>query len=448
MGSPFTPCPGTWKRRSFLRAGAAALGGLSLADLLRLEAAAPPSSPKSVIVLWLWGGASHMETFDLKPSAPSEFRGDFRPIRTNVPGLDICEHLPRLARLGDKFALLRSLHHNSPGHVNSTHTMLTGYPGALVEGGDFKPQYPFIWSVANKMLGQRSPGLPPYVALPYMRYQGAAYLGRPHEPLQIGADPSAANYTPPDISLAVADRPRFTERMNLAQRFDRMRCDVDQSGTMDAMDGFQRRAADILTSGAARNAFHLSREDARVRDCYGRHPVGQRCLLGRRLIEAGTRIVSIDFPCVPGQKAFSWDDHASVWNIFEQMRIRLPVLDQVVSALIDDLATRGLADDTLLIATGEMSHTPRLNYFNGQPGREHWAQSMSLLLAGGGLRMGQAIGATNSTGEEPRVRPITPTDFQATLYQWFGIPLDTRFTDHAGRPVHILPDGRPLEELL
>ena len=443
-------CPGTLNRRSFLRAGFTALGGLSLANLLRLEAHAqtPRRCPKSVIVLWLWGGASHMETFDLKPDAPSEYRGDFSPIRTNVPGLEISEHLPRLARLGDKFALIRSLHHNSPGHVNSTHTMLSGYPGALVERGDFKPHYPFIWSVAGKMLGERAAGLPPYVTLPYMRYQGAAYLGRQYEPLQLGADPSAAGYAPPDIALAVADRPRFAERQNLLQRFDNVRRDLDQSGAMAALDGFNQRAAGILTSSAARNAFDLNQEDPRVRDRYGRHPVGQRCLLARRLVEAGTRIVSIDFPCVPGQKAFSWDDHASVWNIFEQMRIRLPMLDQVVSALIDDLHTRGLANDTLLVVTGEMSHTPRLNYFNGQPGREHWAQSMSLLLAGGGLRMGQAIGATNSKGEEPRVRPITPLDFQATLYRWFGVPLETRFNDHSGRPISILPEGRPIEELV
>ena len=178
MSVPTPRCPGTVNRRAFLRAGATALGGLSLANLLRLEAQAARSSLKSVIVLWLWGGASHMETFDLKPNAPREYRGDFDPICTNVPGLEICEHLPRLAGLGDKFALIRALHHNSPGHVNSTHTVLTGYPGALVEGSGFKPDYPFIWSVAGKMLGERATGLPPYVTLPYMRYQGAAYLGR------------------------------------------------------------------------------------------------------------------------------------------------------------------------------------------------------------------------------------------------------------------------------
>jgi len=456
MSLPAARCPGTLSRRSFLHAGAAALGGLSLAQLLRLgtaqaaEASAPgrPTSPKSIIILWLWGGASHMETFDLKPDAPGEYRGDFRPIRTNVPGLDICEHLPRLARLGDKFALLRSLHHHSPGHVNSTHTLLSAYPGDLVEGGDYKPRHPFIWSVANRLLGERASGLPPYIGMPYIRYQGAAYLGRQYEPLQIAADPSATNYQPPDISLSVADRPRFGERAHLLERFDTVRRELDQSGTMEAMDGFNRRAAEILTSSRARDAFDLGREDPRIRDRYGRHPVGQRCLLARRLIEAGTRIVSIDFPCVPGQKAFSWDDHASVWNIFEQMRIRLPMLDQVVSALIEDLHERGLANDTLLLVTGEMSHTPRLNYHNGQPGREHWAQSMSLLLAGGGMRMGQAVGSTNSRGEEPRTRPVTPNDFQATLYRWLGIPLETRFLDHAGRPVHIVPEVRVIEELV
>jgi hypothetical protein len=230
MPRPTPPrCAGTLSRRSFLHTGAAALGGLSLANLLRLEAQAPrPTSPKSVIVLWLWGGASHMETFDLKPDAPSEYRGDFRPIHTNVPGLDISEHLPRLARLGDKFALIRSLHHNSPGHVNSTHTLLSAYPGDLVEGGDYKPRYPFIWSVANKMLGECRAGLPQYVAMPYLRYQGAAYLGRQHEPLLMSADPSAANYQPPDISLAAADRPRFVQRAELLHQFDSVRRDLDQ----------------------------------------------------------------------------------------------------------------------------------------------------------------------------------------------------------------------------
>jgi hypothetical protein len=290
--------------------------------------------------------------------------------------------------------------------------------------------------------------VPPYVALPRTRYHGAAYLGAGLEPLVVSSDANQPDFRPPPLVVETAERPRFAERMNLLRQFDTLRRDLDTGRSMEALDVFQREAAELLTSDAARRAFDIHQEPARIRDRYGRHEVGQRCLLARRLIEAGVRIVTVDFPCVPGQKAFSWDDHASVWNIFEQMRIRLPVLDQVVSALVEDLYTRGLQDDVLLLVMGEMSHTPRLNYHDGQPGREHWAQSMSVFLAGGGLRMGQAIGATNSRGDEPRERPLTPNDLQATLYQYLGIPLTTHFPDHSGRPVPLLPRGEPIRELL
>jgi hypothetical protein len=437
-------------RRAFLRSGLVGLCSLGLPDLLRLEAAAPNrsrTSPKSILVLWLWGGPSHMETFDLKPDAPAEYRGDFRPIRTNVPGIQICEHLPRLARQADKFALIRSLHHDSPGHINSTHTLLTGYPGELVEAPPYRPRHPDVWAVATKVLGPRAPGLPPFVALPRTRYNGAAYLGAGLEPLTVTADPNRPDYRPPRLVVEPAERPRFGERLDLLRQFDALRRDLDASGQMEGLDAFQREAVGLLTSDAARRAFDIEREEPRVRERYGRHEVGQRCLLARRLVEAGVRIVTVDFPCVPGQRAFSWDDHASVWNIFEQMRIRLPVLDQVVSALVEDLHLRGLQDDVLLLVMGEMSHTPRLNHVNGQPGREHWARSMSVFLSGGGLRMGQVVGATNSRGEEPRERPLTPNDLQATLYRYLGVPLETQFTDHAGRPIPLLPRGRPIHEL-
>jgi hypothetical protein len=427
------------------------LGSLTLADLLRLEAQASPGratpNHKSILVLWLWGGPSHMETFDLKPAAPAEFRGDFRPIRTNVPGMEICEHLPKLARLADKFALIRSLHHDSPGHVNSTHTVWTGYPGELVESPPFKPKYPDIWAVANKVQGERVAGIPPFVALPYIRYQGAAYLGAGLDPLMVAADPSAAEFQVPNLSLAAGKRPRFRQRLNLLGHFDRLRRDLDSSGAMGSLDTFRGKAVSLLTSDAARKAFDIHKEPEKVRDRYGRHAVGQRCLLARRLIEAGTRIVSVDFPSVAGQKAFSWDDHASVWNIFEQMKIRLPVLDQVVTALIQDISDRGMEKDVLLVVMGEMSHTPKLSNFKGQPGREHWSRSMSVLLAGGGLAMGQVVGSTNSRGEEPRDRPVTPADLLATWYQYLGVPLDTHFKDFSGRPTPILPGGRSIQEL-
>lgn len=444
-------CPGTLSRRAFVHLGLAGLGSWGLADLLRLESLAAgraSSSPKSILVLWLWGGPSHMETFDLKPDAPAEYRGDFTPIRTNVPAIFISEQLPRLARLADKFALVRSLHHDSPGHINSTHTMLSAYPGDLVETPPYRPRHPDVWSVANKLLGPRTPGIPPYIAMPRTRYSGAAYLGSGLEPLTLTGDPSQPDFRPPQLTIDDALRPRFGERLELLHQFDAMRQDIDRSGQRQAMDEFQQEAARILTSPAARHAFAIDQEHPRLRDRYGRHEIGQRCLLARRLIEAGARIVTVDFPCVPGQKAFSWDDHASVWNIFEQMRIRLPVLDQVVAALVEDLHERGLDQDVLLLVMGEMSHTPRLSNFNGQPGREHWARSMSVFLSGGGMPMGQAIGSTNSHGEEPRDRPLTPNDFQATLYRYLGIPLTTQFTDLTGRPVALLPQGTPIRELV
>jgi hypothetical protein len=289
--------------------------------------------------------------------------------------------------------------------------------------------------------------MPAFVAMPRTRYNGAAYLGNGLEPLIVGGDPSLPGFEGPRLAIDLAERSRFGDRQNLLRQFDQWRRDLDGSGQMAAMDVFRQEAADILTSTAARKAFDIHDEDPRVRDRYGRHVIGQRCLLARRLVEAGARIVTVDFPCLPGQKAFSWDDHASVWNIFEQMKIRLPVLDQVVSALVEDIHARGLDDDVLLLVMGEMSHTPRLNYFNGQPGREHWARSMSVFLSGGGMPMAQAIGATNHKGEEPRERPLTPTDLQATLYRFLGISHERHFTDHTGRPIPLLPSGEPIREL-
>jgi hypothetical protein len=255
-------------------------------------------------------------------------------------------------------------------------------------------------------------------------------------------------FRPPQLTIDETLRPRFRDRLDLLRQFDAMRHGIDATGQTQAMDQFQHEAARVLTNDAARRAFDIDKEDARTRDRYGRHEVGQRCLLARRLIEAGARIVTVDFPCVPGQRAFSWDDHASVWNIFEQMRIRLPVLDQVASALVEDIHQRGMQDDVLLLVMGEMSHTPRLSNFNGQPGREHWARSMSIFLSGGGMPMGQTIGSTNARGEEPRDRPVTPNDFQATLYRYLGVPLNTQFTDLSGRPIALLPSGTPIRELM
>ncbi|MBX9789151.1 MAG: DUF1501 domain-containing protein [Pirellulales bacterium] len=445
-------CRGTLDRRAFVRSGLVGLSSLGLSDLLACEthaaaAGLPIAGDKALLVVWLWGGPSHMETFDLKPLAPAEYRGEFRPIATNVPGIEISEHLPRLAARADKFSLIRSCHHDSPGHVNSTHTMLTSYPGELVEAPPFRPQYPDVWAVTNQVLGERAEGMPPHIVLPTMRYNGSAYLGQHLEPLVVAGDPNEPSFAMPNLTAAPDLRTRIDSRLGLLKAFDRLRRDIDHANQFATLDRCQQKAAALLTSDCVARAFDINQEDAATRDRYGRNVIGQRCLLARRLIEAGARIVSVDFPNVPGQKAFSWDDHASVWNIFKEMRHRLPVLDQVVAALIDDLASRNLSDEVLLVVMGEMSHTPRLSDFNGQPGREHWGNTMSLLLSGGGLRMGQVVGATNRKGDEVIERPVTPGDVLATWYHALGIPLDRQFTDYAGRPTPILREGQPIEEL-
>jgi len=445
-------CPGTLPRRGVLRAGGAALAGLSLGELLRAESSPPPGRParppKSLIVLWLWGGISHMETFDLKPHAPSEYRGEFTPIPTVVPGLDISEHLPQLAQCADRFALLRSVTHDSTGHVNSTHTVLTGYPGEPVELAPFLPRHPDLWSVASKYTPRDPGGAPAHVALPRVRYNGSAYLGGGLDPFLVTADPNSPEFSVPNLALTGVSQDRFSARLSLQRQFDQFQRQADQRRLMDSLDANDQAAVALLTGNRVRQAFDLSHEATATRDRYGRHAVGQQCLLARRLVEAGVRIVSIDFPCVPGQKAFSWDDHASVWNIFEQMRIRLPVLDQVVSALVTDLHARGLAEDVLFLVTGEMSHTPRLSNHQGQPGREHWGKTMTVFASGGGLRMGQAIGSSGPKGDEPVERPLVPNDLLATWYRHLGVPLDLQPRDFGGRPTPLLPDGRPIAELL
>ncbi len=452
LAGPVQRCAGTLGRRAFLRTSLVGLSSWGLADLLRAQSAAAtnggtPGAAKSIIVLWLWGGPSHMDTFDLKPLAPSEFRGQFRPIATAAPGLEICEHLPRLAALGDRFSLIRSLHHDSPGHANSSHTLLTGYPGELVETPPYAPKHPDWFSVAQRVIGPPSERVAPFVAMPRVRYLGSAYLGPGFAPLVVAADPSAPEFKVPNLSVTTEQQTQIARRRGLAEQLDRFRSDLDQHGIGKALDGFQSRAAEILTSSAMQRAFDLNQEPGELRDRYGRHELGQRCLLARRLVEAGCPLVSIDFPCVPGQKAFSWDDHASVWNIFEEMQIRLPVLDQVVSALIEDLFARSLDRDVLLVVMGEMSHTPRLSNFKGQPGREHWGRAMSVLVSGGGLRMGEVVGATSPKGEEPSQRPVSPNDLLATWYRHLGVPLETSFPDFQGRPTPILPGGAPIAEL-
>jgi len=450
----FTP-PRAWSppRRAFLRASLTGFSALGLSDLLRLQgavAAEDSGSTKgpSMIVVWLWGGPSHMETFDMKPDAPEQYRGLFNPIPTNVPGIEICEKLPKLAQVADKYVLVRSISHGSPGHVNSTHTVLTGYLGDLVETPPYEPKYPFVFNAANKILPELRPGMPQWVALPELRYEGGGGLGRAYGPFRVAADPNAPEFRVPELMLDAARRERLSGRSRLLAAFDEARRGMDQLAAAESFDDYQQQALDVLTSDAAHQAFDMASEDPSLRDRYGRNVIGQRCLLARRLVEAGVRLVTVDFPCVPGQKAFSWDDHASVWNIFEQMEIRLPVFDQAISALIGDVYARGMDKDTLIVVMGEMGRTPKISDHNGQPGREHWGTAMTALMAGGGMPTGQVVGSTTSKGEYPKDRPLTPGDLLATWYRHLGIDPSRTFDDLTGRPVPLLPQGEPIRELI
>ena len=459
-------CQGPVTRRSFLEAGSLFFGGLVLSDLLRLRArasetaGAPEPEATSVILLWLPGGPPHMETYDLKPDAPAEFRGEFRPISTVVPGLDICEHLPRHARIADKFTIVRSVAHEFADHGGGHKRFLTGRAPASPVG--FVNDAPMVGSIVAKMRERRDIGLPNYVAgtdpgrsgVDVFSF-GAAYLGQATTPFTVAGDPSGPSFKVENLSVAPEFAHRLDDRVRLREGFDRLRRSLDQSGSMEAMDEFDRRALALLTSTKARDAFDLSREDPRLRDRYGRHAWGQRALLARRLVEAGCSFVTmvLENPVPSGQTMppgiiYNWDSHAVNGHLFDDARYRLPIYDQAVTALVEDLHARGLDRKVLLIVTGEFGRTPRLSTANGRPGRDHWPDAMSMLLSGGGMRTGQVVGSTNSRGEHPKDRPLTPNDLWATMYRHLGIDPELAFPDHGGRPMPILPFGTPIPELL
>ena len=444
-------CPGPVGRRDLLRAGFLGLGGLSLSDLLRVRTAAAPSTTPDTacIFIWLGGGPSQFETYDLKPDAPAEYRGEFRPIRTNVPGIDVCEHLPMQATVADKFSLIRSCSHVSAGHENGTQHFLTGRVPSRQT--DKTSELPDIGAVYKRVHPLARQPVPSYVSVHChgFEYGGVGHLGQACKPFDMPTDPSHPNFRVHSFSVGGdKELALLHDRMALRESFDRTRRELDASGLMTAMDRFDQEALRMLTSHDAQRAFEIWREDPRVRDRYGRHRAGQEFLLARRLVEHGVGFVTVDFRAVEGQLAHTWDDHPTGWNMFEQMRLRLPTFDQALSALIADLHERGLDQRVLLVACGEFGRTPRIAISDGRPGRDHYPNTMSILVSGGGMRMGQVIGSTSSKGEEPKDRPLTPADFLATVYQFLGINPRLEFTDASGRPIAILPNGEPIRELI
>jgi hypothetical protein len=422
-------------RRNFLKVGALGVGGLTLGDLLALKARGAVSavSPtRSVIMVYLNGGPSHMDLYDLKPEAPVEYRGEFKPIRTNVAGMDISELLPLQAKIADKLAIIRNMKFQQEGHTAPE--LYTGF---------LKGNRPAIGSVVSKLRQDAGihGALPPNVYLGDANHVGLpGYLGKAHESYIPG--PKAANLGPArDLSLD-----RLDDRRNLLRSFDSVRRDVDDArGSMAGMDAFTAQALEMITTSKARDAFDLSRESEKVRERYGK---GTEYLLARRLVEAGVPVVTLtpQNHNVPAKCNGQWDHHD---HIFECLRVVAPQLDRSIHALVTDLHDRGLDKDVAVVIWGEMGRTPRVGTQRGTTGgRDHWPQSGFALMAGGGFTTGQVIGATDARGERPKGEPYTPQNVLATLYHHLGIDPATTLNDLTGRPISLLDDRRKIEELV
>jgi uncharacterized protein (DUF1501 family) len=459
---------GATSRREFLRAGLAGFGSLALPGLLRLRAAAgavTSTERTAVIIVWLRGGCSHLDTYDPKPLAGSEYTGPFATLATRTPGVHLTELLPRQAQLSDKFALLRSMAHTGGGHPAGSLQLLSGDADAADK---LVPVYPDLMSVAHYLRSGGARALPNYVGVnPITRYDnftiaGPAYLGPSYEPFVVTGDPSAPGFKVPNVGLAdPAQEGRLRARIGLRQSFDNFRRTLDSSGVMRAMDEFEVQAMNLLTSAEAAAAFDLAREQPAVRERYGLHQWGQQCLMARRLVEAGVEIVTTVFDGPLCGRVANWDDHAVNHHVFEALRFRAPYFDQAVSALIEDIYTRGLDKRVLVVVTGEFGRTPRISHVASsgggvasgeagtvQPGRDHWPQANSMIFAGGGIRTGQVIGATDRRGEEVVERRVGPHDFLATIYRHLGIDYKhVTIEDRTGRPPPIVTHGEAIGEL-
>ncbi len=454
-------CAGPLSRREMLQAGALALGGVTVADVLSaksLAASAQTTQPDtSVIFIWLPGGPAHMETYDLKPNAPSDYRGLYRPIATNVPGIDVCEKLPLHAKVADKYALIRSCAHNFADHGGGHKRFLTGRDPN--EPAGFVNDHPMVGSMVAKLRENTQRGLPNYIAGTDGGRQGidvfsfgSSYLGPSTHPFMVVGDPSESKFQVENVGLQPGLEKRLDDRISLLRGFDRMDGKIDRKGSMDAIGTFHDRAVNFVTNEQARHAFDLTKEAAEVRERYGMHRYGQRCLMARRLVEAGASWVTmvLENPGnLPPETCYNWDSHAVNCNMYTDYDLKLPMYDQAITALVEDLYARGLDKKVLLVVTGEFGRTPRVEHYNGRPGRDHWPQAMSMLVSGGGLKMGQIVGSTNSKGEHPKDRPLTPNDLWATVFRHIGVdPLHTSFADHSGRPMPVLPYGNVIHELV
>lgn len=429
------------KRRRFLQIGGMSAFGLSLPDLLRAEQQSPAGrSKRSVILIWMHGGPSQLDTFDMKPLAPAEVRGPWKPMPSSLPGLDVCELLPEHAKIMHHCSVIRSFSHNNGDHWAAAHWMLTGRLGA--NGSNRKPQQPSMGAVASHLLGPTQPGSLASVNMNDggFGYHGGAWLGVDYNPFRYGefsyGNEAGRLPTGDHKSFSLVDglsEKRLMNRVQLQQQLDGLRRRIDRSSEFDAFDAVGQQALDIVLSGRVRKAFDLADEDPKLRERYG-PGWGEQALLARRLIQAGVRFVSLN--------TGYFDDHGNIENALNN---KLPRHDKCVGVLIQDLAERGMLDDTLVVTAGEFGHTPRINK---NAGRDHWPLAQSILFAGGGFRHGQVIGSTNDKAEHPTSRKIGVEDFCATVYHSLGLRIDDAITDLSGRPTHLVPGGEVPREMI
>lgn len=482
-------CPGPagsqpWSRRDVLRAGALGLGGWGLAELWAARAWAETAArgqsnsatlsdsaqqaaaaqlsgglvpgagrARACIFLFMWGGPSQLDTFDLKPQAPAEVRGEFQPIATSVPGLTICEHFEQLATRAHHLAVIRSLSHNDPAHLSSGHATLTGHRAPVLKSDAEPPSQrdtPHIGSVISRL---RPPGgsLPSFVTMPWLAYHPAApggqapgqhggWLGKRYDPFLIGGDPNQADFRIGELSLPeTISLERLTARRQLLSSIDAQRAQLDSIAAAAELNDFQQRAFDMLARPSARQAFDLSQEPDEVRERYGRNIHGQCVLLARRLVEHGVPLVSVNWH---NDGRNFWDTHGD--NFRRLKNDLIPPADRALSALLDDLEARGLLEETLVVWVGEFGRRPQITASNA--GREHWPWCYSGLLAGGGIRGGAVYGASDSQAAYPAESPCTPLDYAATIYEALGIPSQIKLPDRLGRPLGVC-EGQPLAAL-
>ncbi len=439
-------------RRDFLRVGALSAGavGLNLADIARIQGAAK-SDDINCILLFLVGAPSHLDTWDLKPAAPDTVRGPFKPIKTNVSGIEICEHLPLMAKMADRYALIRSVHHKAaPIHETGHQMMQTGY---LFRGGQ---EYPHYGSVVSQLRGRKAGGLPPFVVLPgpigntgvsVSHGQGAGYLGAKHEPFFLRGDAADKAFKISDLQAPPGiDPARLKSRKELLDAIDGAHRAFDATEDIRSRDNAYEQAFGMIFAEKAKKAFDIASEDEKLRARYGRNTFGQSCLLARRLVENGVRLVTVNmFDTVFNE--ITWDCHADGGGLAVRLddyaETLCPMFDLAYTALLDDLKTRGMLDNTLVLAMGEFGRTPQLN---ARGGRDHWPGAWTVLFAGGKVKGGQVIGASDKNGAEPRDRPVSPDMIAASVYKGMGIDLNERLPGPENRPLPII-EAEPVDEL-